>query len=109
MAEQQGAARGSDCVVLATVPDGPLRSEHFAMQTEDVPDPGPGEVLVRVQAITIGAGQRAGLQGSASYAGAPEAGVVMRGTGAGVWRPPTPRGSTWATRWWAGPAGAVTR
>jgi NADPH-dependent curcumin reductase CurA len=32
-------------------------------------------------AITIGASQRAGLQGSASYAGAPEAGRVMGGTG----------------------------
>ena len=77
-------ARVSDCVVLAKVPDGPLAPEHFALQTEEVPDPGPGEVLMRVQAITIGAGQRAGLQGSASYAGAPEVGVVMRGTGSGV-------------------------
>ncbi len=76
--------RVTDCVVLAKVPDGPLRAEHFALQTEEVLEPGPGEVLMRVQAITIGAGQRAGLQGSASYAGAPEVGVVMRGTGAGV-------------------------
>lgn len=84
MAAEAKTARVSDCVVLATVPDGQLGAEHFALQTEEVPDPGPGEVLVRVQAITIGAGQRAGLQGSASYAGAPEAGVVMRGTGAGI-------------------------
>ncbi|WP_419930700.1 NADP-dependent oxidoreductase [Candidatus Poriferisodalis sp.] len=84
MTDATGSGRVSDCVVLATVPDGPLDTEHFALQTEEVPEPGPGEVLVRVQAITIGAGQRAGLQGSASYAGAPQAGVVMGGTGAGV-------------------------
>ena len=84
MAGDTNAARVSDCVVLASVPDGPLSAEHFALQPEEVPAPGPGEVLVRVQAITIGAGQRAGLQGSASYAGAPESGVVMRGMGAGV-------------------------
>jgi NADPH-dependent curcumin reductase CurA len=40
-----------------------------------------GQVLCRTLAVTIGAGQRAGLQGSASYAGAPVAGVVMGGTG----------------------------
>ena len=84
MAQDLASARVSDCVVLASVPDGPLSADHFALQTEEVAEPGPGEVLVRVQAITIGAGQRAGLQGSASYAGAPEAGVVMRGMGAGV-------------------------
>ena len=50
-----------------------------------VPSPslGDGEVLVRTLALTIGAGQRAGLQGSASYAGAPTAGRVMNGTGVG--------------------------
>jgi len=84
MAVAMGSGRVSDCVVVAKVPDGPLSTEHFALQTEEVPEPGPGEVLVRVQAITIGAGQRAGLQGSASYAGAPQAGVVMGGTGAGI-------------------------
>ena len=38
-------------------------------------------MLCRTVALTIGAGQRAGLQGSAGYAGAPVAGVVMGGTG----------------------------
>lgn len=74
----------SDCVVLATLPDGPLTGTEFLTQTEEVPDPGPGEVLVRVQAITIGAGQRAGLQGSAGYTDAPAHGMVMTGTGAGI-------------------------
>ena len=84
MTGDTNTARVSDCVVLAEVPDGPLSAEHFALRPDDAAEPGPGEVLVRVQAITIGAGQRAGLQGSASYAGAPEVGVVMRGMGAGI-------------------------
>jgi NADPH-dependent curcumin reductase CurA len=46
-----------------------------------MPEPAEGELLCRTLALTIGAGQRAGLQGSASYAGAPETGVVMGGTG----------------------------
>ena len=47
------------------------------------PPPQDGEVLVRTLALTIGAGQRAGLQGSASYAGAATSNTVMGGTGVG--------------------------
>jgi NADPH-dependent curcumin reductase CurA len=68
-------------VIIAAVPAGPLELAHFAVQEAPAPEPGSGEVLCRTLALTIGAGQRAGLQGSASYAGAPKAGVVMGGTG----------------------------
>ncbi len=68
-------------VIIASVPRGPLTSEHFEVRESDVPACGEGQVLCRTLALTIGAGQRAGLQGSASYAGAPRAGVVMGGTG----------------------------
>jgi NADPH-dependent curcumin reductase CurA len=68
-------------VVIASVPDGPLRTDNFELRSGPLPECGPGQVLCRTVAITIGAGQRAGLQGSASYAGAPQAGVVMGGTG----------------------------
>ena len=53
--------------------------DDYELVTTPAPEPGDGEVLVRTLAITIGAGQRAGLQGSASYAGAPVTGVVMGG------------------------------
>lgn len=68
-------------VVVASLPTGPLEAANFDTQETPVPEPGPGEVLCRTLAITIGAGQRAGLQGSASYAGAPETGRIMGGTG----------------------------
>jgi hypothetical protein len=68
-------------VLIASVPNGPLGLEHFAVKEAEAPDCGDGQVLCRTVALTIGAGQRAGLQGSASYAGAPRAGVVMGGTG----------------------------
>jgi len=68
-------------VMIAKVPDGPLAPEHFDVVSAPAPACGEGEVLCRTLALTIGAGQRAGLQGSASYAGAPRAGVVMGGTG----------------------------
>ncbi len=68
-------------VVIASVPAGPLTAAHFDVRTTDGPECPDGQVLCRTLALTIGAGQRAGLQGSASYAGAPRAGIVMGGTG----------------------------
>ena len=71
-------------VVIASMPDGPLATSHFSVESGPVPEPEAGQVLCRTRAITIGAGQRAGLQGSASYAGAPEVGGVMKGSGLAV-------------------------
>ncbi|MCP3988609.1 MAG: NADP-dependent oxidoreductase [Actinomycetia bacterium] len=68
-------------VLIDSLPEGRLEPSNFRLETAPVPDPGDGEVLCRTVAVTIGAGQRAGLQGSASYAGAPEAGRVMGGAG----------------------------
>lgn len=68
-------------VLIASLPSGALRPEDFEVVTAAVPEPADDELLCRTLAITIGAGQRAGLQGSASYAGAPVAGRVMGGTG----------------------------
>src|SRR2546423_1875791 len=72
-------------MMIASLPQGALKTSDFELHPGAVPEVGDGQVLCRTLAITIGAGQRAGLQGSASYAGAPEAGRVMGGTGmAGV-------------------------
>lgn len=68
-------------VIIANLPTGRLAPSDFEVRRAAVPVPNAGEVLCRTVAITIGAGQRAGLQGSASYAGAPETGRVMGGTG----------------------------
>ena len=68
-------------VVIESLPEDKLSVDNFALRTDPVPDPGQGEMLCRTLALTVGAGQRAGLQGSAGYAGAPKAGVVMGGTG----------------------------
>ena len=70
-------------IVIASLPAGTLSADDYEERTVPTPEPGEGEVLVRTVALTIGAGQRAGLQGSASYAGAPVTGIVMPGTGVG--------------------------
>lgn len=68
-------------IVIASLPTGRLAAGDFELQSTSVPALGEDEVLCRTVAFTIGAGQRAGLQGSASYAGSPTAGRVMGGAG----------------------------
>lgn len=68
-------------ILIASLPEEKLSVDNFALRAGTVPAPGAGEVLCRTLALTVGAGQRAALQGSAGYAGAPKSGVVMGGTG----------------------------
>ena len=89
-------------IVIDSLPDDKLGPGNFLLRTAEVPDPDEGEVLCRTLALTIGAGQRAGLQGSASYAGAPKTGVPMSGTAKSVSvitgvSPAHSRGTTMAT------------
>lgn len=74
---------GNRQIVIGSLPTGQLAASDYELRDGAIPEPGDGEVLVRTLALTIGAGQRAGLQGSASYAGAPTTGIVMPGTGVG--------------------------
>lgn len=68
-------------VLISRLPDQSLEVSDFSFRSGVIPSSSEGEVLCRTVALTVGAGQRAGLQGSASYAGAPKTGVVMAGTG----------------------------
>ncbi|MGD8416902.1 MAG: NADP-dependent oxidoreductase [Pseudomonadales bacterium] len=70
-------------VLIDSLPHGKLSADNYRLAATAVPEPGDGEVLVRTIAFAITAGTRAGLQGSASYAGAPQTGIVMNGTGVG--------------------------
>ena len=70
-------------ILIDTLPEGKLSADNYRLAAGPAPIAGDGEVLVRTIAFAITAGTRAGLQGSASYAGAPTTGVVMNGTGVG--------------------------
>jgi len=70
-------------VLIDTLPEGKLVAENYRIETAPMPMVGDDEVLVKTIAFSISAGARAGLQGSASYAGAPRAGRVMYGAGVG--------------------------
>ncbi len=66
-------------ILIDSLPAGALAVDNYRMQEVPIPEPDTGEVLCRTLAISIDAGSRAGLQGSASYAGAPKTGIVMNG------------------------------
>ena len=70
-------------ILIDSLPQGKLTAKNFRCEESEVPAIGEDEVLIKTTALIISAGTRAGLQGSASYAGAPEAGRVMNGTGVG--------------------------
>jgi NADPH-dependent curcumin reductase CurA len=70
-------------VLIDSLPQGKLSANNYRLSEGPVPVLEDGEVLVKTIAFAITAGTRAGLQGSASYAGAPTTGVVMNSTGVG--------------------------
>jgi NADPH-dependent curcumin reductase CurA len=70
-------------VLIESLPVGKLTEDNYRLVDSPMPEPSPDEVLVRTIAFAITAGTRAGLQGSASYAGAPQTGIVMNSTGVG--------------------------
>lgn len=70
-------------VLIDSLPRGKLTAANYRLAESPVPEAADGEVVVRTEAFAVTAGTRAGLQGSASYAGAPRTGVVMNGTGVG--------------------------
>ncbi len=70
-------------VLIDSIPEGKLAESNYRLASAAVPELADGEVLVKTIAFAITAGTRAGLQGSASYAGAPRTGIVMNGTGVG--------------------------
>ena len=70
-------------ILIDSLPAGKLSAGNYRIASSPMPIPAEGEVLVKTIAFAITAGTRAGLQGSAGYAGAPRAGRVMNGTGVG--------------------------
>jgi NADPH-dependent curcumin reductase CurA len=69
-------------ILIRELPKGKLTPEHFAMDEAEVPDPGPGQVLVRTILLSQDAANRAWMQG-ATYRDAISAGQVMDSGGLG--------------------------
>ena len=68
---------------LAARPVGMVKREDFTFITEPVPDPGPGEALVRVQYLSLDPAMRGWMNAGRSYIPGVELGAVMRAGGLG--------------------------
>ena len=68
-------------ILIDSLPEDKLSKSNYRLDSNEIPNPGAGEVLCKTLVISVGAGSRAGMQGSASYAGAPKTNIVMGGTG----------------------------
>src|ERR1700737_371597 len=67
-------------ILLVEKPTGKLGPEHFKMSKGPIPEPGNGEVLLRVRYISLDAANRAWMHG-ATYRAAVEPNTVMAGGG----------------------------
>ena len=68
-------------ILIDSLPEDKLTESNYRLDTNEIPKPGKEEVLCKTLVISVGAGSRAGMQGSASYAGAPKTDIVMGATG----------------------------
>ena len=72
---------GNRQILIDSLPEGKLEAINYKLIDNPIPAAGDEEILCKTLMVTIAAGSRAGLQGSASYAGAPKTNIVMNGTG----------------------------
>ena len=70
-------------VLIKSLPEGKLVESNYELVESQMLEIVQNEILVKTISFAITAGTRAGLQGSASYAGAPTTGIVMNCTGIG--------------------------
>lgn len=65
-------------VILAAIPNGPLKPEHFDVDEAEVPELGPGQALCRTILLSLDPANRAWMNGR-TYRSQLEAGDVMSG------------------------------
>ena len=66
-------------IVLAARPEGEPTPDHFRLETAPVPEPGPGQVLIRVLWLSLDPYMRGRMSAAKSYAKPVEIGEVMEG------------------------------
>ncbi len=71
-------------MVLARRPVGAVRDDDFAVRSVPMPEPGPGEALVRVEWLSFDPTQRGWLNDVESYMPPVQLGEVMRASGVGT-------------------------
>ncbi len=71
------------CITLAARPEGAPKESDFKLETRPVPEPGEGEVLVRVHYMSLDPYMRGRMDDAKSYAAPVPIGGIMEGGAAG--------------------------
>lgn len=71
-------------MVLTAHPEGDVKDSDFALSTAEIPAPGDGQVVVKVDLISIDPAMRSWMNPGASYVPPVELGSVMRAGGIGT-------------------------
>ena len=69
--------------LLASYPDGMPSAENWATDTQSVPDPGPGQILVKARWLSVDPYMRGRMSPGANYTKGVGLGEVMQGGGVG--------------------------
>ena len=70
-------------VLLASRPEGIPQAEHFRIVETPVPEPGPGQILVRNEWLSVEPAMRGWVNAVGNYAEPVAVGAVMRAFAAG--------------------------
>jgi hypothetical protein len=71
-------------IVLASRPSGWVTEENFRLEQAAIPEPGPGELLIRVRYLSLDPYMRGRMEETKSYAEAQPLDATMQGGGVGV-------------------------
>ncbi|AEM84358.1 Alcohol dehydrogenase zinc-binding domain protein [Streptomyces violaceusniger Tu 4113] len=71
-------------MVLAARPEGDVKDTDFTLTTAEIPEPGEGQVVVKVDLISIDPAMRSWMNPGASYVPPVDLGAVMRAGGIGT-------------------------
>lgn len=69
--------------VLDSYPEGPARAENFRLVESPVPEPGPGQILVRTRWLSMDPYMRGRISPAANYTAGVQPGETMHGGGVG--------------------------
>ena len=96
-------------ITMATRPEGEPRPENFRLVTGEAPQPGPGQVLVKTQYLSLDPYMRGRMSTARSYSKPLEPGDVIVGQTVSKVVASNDRASSPATRCSPIPAGRITR
>jgi len=84
-------------MLLASYPEGMPVPDNWVMDAQAVPDPGPGQILIKSKWLSVDPYMRGRMSPASTYAKGVALGAVMQGAASAKWWLPTIRRGKLAT------------